>query len=155
MDIAFKEKIHIIIILGNVQNIIIIMNNEIATLGIRNRIGRERNVSVVGFQLEKTLAFLNVPLILPRRSPAVHEADSLFLTITRTMLRWKKHNYKHNFFMNYKDKTQAKCLLTAITKTKHKKMSIDHKTKCLITDYCIPPCLSYPLPRRAQSKRPH
>ena len=118
MDIAFKEKIHIIIILGNVQNIIIIMNNEIATLGIRNRIGRERNVSVVRFQLQKTLAFLNVPLFVPRRSPAVHEADSLFLTITRTMLRWKKHNYKHNFFMNYKDKTQAKCLLTAITKTK-------------------------------------
>ena len=92
-------------------------------LGLRNpnRIGRERNVSVVRFQLEKTPAFLNVPLILPRRSPAVHEADSLFLTITWTMLRLKKHNYKHNFFMNYKDKdkTQAKCLLTAITKTKH------------------------------------
>ena len=97
--------------------------------GLRNhsRIGRERNVSVVRFQLQKTHAFLNVPLILPRRSPAVQEADSLFLTITWTMLRLKKHNYKHNFFMNYKDKTQAKCLLTAITKTKHTQNS--HRDK--------------------------
>ena len=55
-------------------------------LGLRNpnRIGRERNVSVVRFQLQKTLAFLNVSLFLPRRSPAVHGADSLFLTITWT-----------------------------------------------------------------------
>ena len=89
--------------------------------GLRNpsRIGRERNVSVVRFQLEKTPAFLNVPLILPRRSPAVHEADSLFLTITWTLLRLKKHNYKHKNFVNYKDKDKTKCLLTAITKTKH------------------------------------
>ena len=106
MGIAFKEEIHIIIILGNVQNIIIIINNEIATRTKEtSRIGRERNVSVVRFQLQKTPAFLNVPLLVPRRSPSVHEADSLFLTITWTMLRLKKHNYKHNFFMNYKDKT--------------------------------------------------
>ena len=92
-------------------------------LGLRNpsMIGRERNVSVVRFQLQKTHAFLNVPLILPRRSPAVHEADSLFLTITRTMLRLKKHNYKHKNFVNYKDKdkTQTEYLLTAFIKTKH------------------------------------
>ena len=79
-------------------------------VGLRNssRLGRERNVSVVRFQLQKTPAFLNVPLILPRRSPAVHEADSLFLTITRTMLRWKKNHYIH------------KNLLITKTKTKHK-----------------------------------
>ena len=92
-------------------------------LVLRNssRIGRERNVSVVRFQLQKTHAFLNVPLILPRRSPSVHEADSLFLTITWTMLRLKKHNYQHKIFINYKekDKTQTEYLLTAITKTKH------------------------------------
>ena len=104
-------------------------------LGIRNpsRKGRERNVSVVRFQLQETPAFLNVPLLVPRRSPSVHEADSLFLTITRTLLRLKKHNYKHKICVNYnyKDKTHTKW--PSIT-----------KTKCLITDYCIPPCLSYP-----------
>ena len=106
-------------------------------LGLRNpsRIGRERNVSVVRFQLQKTPAFLNVPLVLPRRSPAVHEADSLFLTITWTMLRLKKHNYKHkmSIVLNYKDKDKTQTKWSSIT-----------KTKCLITDYCIPPCLSYP-----------
>ena len=89
-------------------------------LGIKNpsKIGRERNVSVVRFQLQETLAFLNVLLFLPRRSPAVHQADSLFLTITWTLLRLKKHNYKHKNFVNYKDKDKTKCRLTAITKTK-------------------------------------